>query len=541
MARNIVMCSDGTGNKGGSGSDTNVFKIYEAVKINDIPDTERQQIVFYDNGVGTSKFSLKKALGGGLGLGFRQNVRDLYEFLGRNYVAGDHVYLFGFSRGAATVRAFAGMLQYCGLVVKRAGDPLNDLNEKDFQSQINAARDHYVNRGPMKATTFPYGTRVTVEFVGIWDTVAALGVPQLGKIDDLLNLVRRHKFFDYEPATCVKNVFHAMAVDDERRTFWPLVWNEKDFNGGGVIEQVWFAGMHANVGGGYPRDELANVTLAWMMQKLEDNCRSLQETDRTAGLALLPHAREAAYANANPHGKLYDSRGGLSKFYRYQPRPIDVLCSEAHTPVRIHQSVLDRLEKRSAGYTPGNLPAPGTFEVAVTAPRAVRPPSGSSTVPVAASAAADTPKNVAPTVGPSEDDAAAASDRYAALRKQLDAVKNRRIVLYWVFLLSAVVLLVASGALWIFPPAGIVDLPAWRSASVVNWILGHIAGGLEYVLPTFFDGAITALVLQCPVGFAALLLYAAGMYGLHAYLKITMESIEEQARLLMLAGLKRRT
>ena len=122
MAKNIVLCSDGTGNKGGSGPDTNVFKIYNAVRINDIPADDRMQIVFYDNGVGTSKLSFLKALGGGLGLGFRHNVRDLYEFLGRNYADGDHVYIFGFSRGAATVRAFAGMLECCGLVHRDPSD-----------------------------------------------------------------------------------------------------------------------------------------------------------------------------------------------------------------------------------------------------------------------------------------------------------------------------------------------------------------------------------------------------------------------------------
>ena len=141
MAKNIVLCSDGTGNKGGSGSDTNVFRVYNAVRINDIPDDERQQVVFYDNGVGTSKLSVKKALGGGLGLGFRQNVRDLYEFLGRNYNDGDHIYLFGFSRGAATVRAFAGMIEHCGLVVKRAHPSDQGLEEENFQGRIKAALD----------------------------------------------------------------------------------------------------------------------------------------------------------------------------------------------------------------------------------------------------------------------------------------------------------------------------------------------------------------------------------------------------------------
>ncbi len=251
MSQNIVLCSDGTGNKGGSGSDTNVFKVYNAVEINALPAGHRKQVVFYDNGVGTSKLSIKKALGGGLGLGFRENVRDLYEFLGRNYRPGDDIYMFGFSRGAATVRAFAGMLEHCGLVLKHRPDHSTDLDEREFQEKVDDAMAYYVKRPKTKKLEFTGGTKVTAEFMGVWDTVSALGVPQIPLLDRFVNLVRRHEFYDYEPATCVRSVYHALAVDDQRRTFWPLVWNENEFKGGGVIEQVRFPGMHSNVGGGY--------------------------------------------------------------------------------------------------------------------------------------------------------------------------------------------------------------------------------------------------------------------------------------------------
>ena len=310
MAKNIVLCSDGTGNKGGSGSDTNVFKMYNAVQVNDLPDGQRAQVVFYDNGVGTSKLKLKKALGGGLGLGFRQNVRDLYEFLGRNYGPGDDIYLFGFSRGAATVRAFAGMLEHCGLVVKHRPGDVGDIDERTFQELVDDAMKYYVNRARTRKLGFDGGTKVTVEFIGVWDTVAALGAPQLPWLHWYLNLVRPHKFYDYEPATCVRSVYHAMAVDDERRTFWPLVWNERGFKGEGVIEQVWFPGTHSNVGGGYPREELAQVTLDWMMQKLQEHWTTLQEAGSTRGLSLKPSSKKEAREDANAFGKLYDSAAG---------------------------------------------------------------------------------------------------------------------------------------------------------------------------------------------------------------------------------------
>ncbi len=119
MAKNIILCSDGTGNQGGRGAGTNVYKTYNAIDIHD-PDVE--QVTFYDNGVGTNKNKYIRALTGAFGIGFKQNVEDLYEFLARNFDAADRegrpdkIYIFGFSRGAATVRAFAGMIQECGLL-----------------------------------------------------------------------------------------------------------------------------------------------------------------------------------------------------------------------------------------------------------------------------------------------------------------------------------------------------------------------------------------------------------------------------------------
>ncbi|HJN45030.1 MAG: DUF2235 domain-containing protein [Vicinamibacterales bacterium] len=532
MPKNIVLCSDGTGNKGGSGSDTNVFKIYNAVRINDIPDNKRQQVVFYDNGVGTSKLGLLKALGGGLGLGFRQNVRDLYEFLGRHYTGSeDHVYIFGFSRGAATVRAFAGMVEYCGLVVKHPRDVDGGLDEEVFQDRIDAVMRHYANRGGRwsirkllrsvqelfrQTPAFERESTIKIEFMGIWDTVAALGAPQLPLFDHVLNFIRRHKFYDLEPATCVRNVYHAMAVDDERRTFWPKVWNEATFKGGGTIEQVWFSGMHSNVGGGYPRDELANVTLDWMMERLNEHRDALSGSDPSGGLLLKPETKRDARADANPFGKVYDSRSGFNIFYRYQPRPIEDLCSVAKTLVRIHESVLDRLELRTAGYTPGNLPA--KFHVAVT-PAGPLSPADADASRVGSGARQD-------------------AESYSSFRARLDSFKNSRIGLYWTFLMSSLAVVAASGVLWIRgadrPP---IDC-CWPELSTAQSWLVDI---LRYVLPTFFDGAITYLAIEHPVRFAILVSYAILLYCLRVSHQIEMEALQGNARLVMLSAMGRRT
>lgn len=382
MGKNIVICADGTGNKGGSGSDTNVFKLYNAIKGK--PDG-REQVTFYDNGVGTSAHVVYRALGGALGLGFKHNVRDLYEFVGRHYEIGDDIYGFGFSRGAATMRACVGMIKHCGLVRKivHTGDEKQKrtiLDETEFQRQIDAAMAFYAKRkgnvslaglwhliSPPDLKYDGYND-IKIEFLGLWDTVAALGFPQLGLFDDLVNFIRRHKFYDYEPKGIVNHLFHAVAIDDERRTFWPLIWDEHKFGEDQHVEQVWFSGMHSNVGGGYPRSGLSNVTLDWMIARLQGHENTHSDSDR--GLVINANKIAEVGDGVNPYGKMYDSRDGFALMYRYQPRIIKDLCEgqlrnrtqdKISGKVKIHSAVFDRMELRTAGYGPGHLP--DSFEV----------------------------------------------------------------------------------------------------------------------------------------------------------------------------------
>ena len=190
MTKNIVLCSDGTGNKGGDGTGTNVYKLYHAVEIN---DAATPQITFYDNGVGTHKNKYVRGLTGAFGLGFKANVLDLYEFLARNYQPGDGVYLFGFSRGAATVRACAGMIQECGLldITNPACQSDGRFDEARFQDQLDEAMRAYklIRSRPTVAAEFKRdksvkhdahapGGDLRIRFVGVWDTVSALVFPQ---------------------------------------------------------------------------------------------------------------------------------------------------------------------------------------------------------------------------------------------------------------------------------------------------------------------------------------------------------------------------
>jgi uncharacterized protein (DUF2235 family) len=418
MGKNIILCSDGTGNRGGETPDTNVYKIYNAIKLQSEAKLENP-VTFYDNGVGTSKNTLMKALGSGVGVGFRENICDLYEFLGRNYNEGDNIYIFGFSRGAATVRAFAGMIEHCGLVDKsrlKTDDDLKKLTKKAFNAyqkgKLNRDNKDKPNLVTSKdypdADTFridhsythkdyaPDG-KLKIEFMGVWDTVSSLGTPQIEYLDTIINWISPHKFYDLEPENCVKNVYHAIAVDDERRTFWPLVWNENSFYGKPInkektIEQVWFPGMHSNVGGGYHRQELANVTLDWMIERI--NIHALNAPD--GGLDLKHGVDEKAKEDANPFGKLHNSRDGLAIFYRYRPRPIQKLCDEIiEGKIKIHDSVIRRMKHGTADYAPGQLP--DVFQVVATRePQAKKPETSESQSSKPKSKNEDDPKRKSP-------------------------------------------------------------------------------------------------------------------------------------------------
>ena len=224
---------------------------------------------------------------------------------------------------------------------------------------------------------------------------------------------------------------------------------------------------------------------------------------RPRGLCLKESARENAHADASPHGKVYNLRSGFSIFYRYQPRPVEQLRRDAdNTPIRIHTSVLDRLQHRTAGYTPGNLPAPGDFkQVGPGAPRA-----GGAAAPSSAGSAVAGPP---------------AAEGYKALRTAIDSLKNGRIILFWVCLFSSLAALAGSLWLWFRPAAAAGNL-AWRE----HVLVGLVEDGLRHLLPAAFDNAITCLVRNHPERLLIVLLYAAVLYRLRVALQMGMEGQE---------------
>jgi uncharacterized protein (DUF2235 family) len=368
MPKNLILLSDGTGNSAAAPFKTNVWRLYQAIDIEDSPSNGPEQVVHYGNGVGTgTAFKPLAILGLAIGLGLAKNVKELYTFLCRNYEEGDDIYLFGFSRGAFTVRILAGLIGRCGLVKAKSEDELQRRVKLAYaEYKRDAARrasltrplplGHLLRLGAPKQTDhvrFSFcesGEQVfpKIKFIGVWDTVDAYGMP----VDELKIAIDQWiwplTLADRNLSVHVQRACHALSLDDERPTFRPVLWN--DPNEDPRLMQVWFAGVHANVGGGYPDDGLAYRTLQWMMDEAEQ-----------CGLRFLPELRQRYEERADAQGQQYNSRSGLAGYYRYGPRNVDDLCHdkehgvEIPTPL-IHQSVVSRLTCWEVGYAPLSLP-----------------------------------------------------------------------------------------------------------------------------------------------------------------------------------------
>ena len=370
VGKNIVLCSDGTGNTAIKARGTNVFKLYEAVDIqgHKFDPSVTPQVAFYDDGVGTSRLAPMKLIGGAFGYGFGKNVRDLYTELAHVYEPGDHIYLFGFSRGAYTVRALSGLIQYCGIVdIKQVGyeslrkcvgncwrafrqeafKRVSENERREGQPTADYSREDRARRERFCAVIddvhAPNGA-VTIDFVGVWDTVGAVGMP-FEELRELFNWIYPMRFSELTPSSRITRACHALSIDDDRRTFHPELWNEKGIRAT-QVEQVWFAGVHSNVGGGYVKHGMSLVALDWMMAEAE-----------RCGLRFISADREYVRTHHDVHDELYDARGGLGVYYRWEPRDIVKLCRDHHiSRPKIHISVFERIANGTGCYAPLNLP-----------------------------------------------------------------------------------------------------------------------------------------------------------------------------------------
>jgi uncharacterized protein (DUF2235 family) len=373
--KNIILLSDGTGNGAAKRHKTNVWRLYAALELHN-----RNQIAMYDDGVGSQESTLLKALGGAFGYGLKRNVLELYKYLCRNYRSAeqnmaenendeedaDRIYLFGFSRGSFTVRVLADFIAHAGLCTHYISE--EDL-EKWAEQNYRNYRQKY-KRGYLynllcklvcKKSVLTTNTRPDIEFIGVWDTVDAYVFP----IDELAILwdffICPIRFPDHDLSPKVRHACHAVCVDDERQSFHPVMWNEANENDG-RIEQVWFPGVHSDVGGGYPRNSLSLVSLDWMLTKVEAE-------NTNEGLVFINDIRQQYHGQSDWNGPQHDSRSGLAVYYRYKPRNIELICKDTDSGItidkpKLHRSVLERIKGRSMPYAPAGIPA--VYDVVAT-------------------------------------------------------------------------------------------------------------------------------------------------------------------------------
>ena len=379
MTRNIVICCDGTGNEVGRNL-SNVLKLFRILKKSE------HQRVYYDPGVGTigelddwQRFKQKAVgfFGLATGYGLDDNVLDAYRFLAENAREDDAIWLFGFSRGAYTVRILAGFIHLMGLL------PADQINLAGYAlaayKRISASDDFSEARHFRRVAG---GRSIPIRFVGVWDTVSSVIVPRPDRF--YLPSLQMLPFTRTNPG--VEIFRQAIALDERRRMFRLNKWTEQQeydpnpFDSASSkpqdVRQVWFSGVHADIGGGYPEQEsgLSKFPLLWMLREAKDAGLDLNTS-------MLHHLAEGVPRKGSDHvyvppdaaGMLHRSLAGLWRILEwlpkrtkwrewpkgrsllglYLPRGEPRLVPEG---ARIHHSVVRRRDLIVA-YDPLNLPA----------------------------------------------------------------------------------------------------------------------------------------------------------------------------------------
>ena len=335
--KRIVICADGTWNirdqidkRDGRRHPTNVTKVARAVMPRAADGTS--QIVYYHEGVGTGP-GIDRYTGGAFGSGIEANIREMYRFLVYNYEPDDHLFFFGFSRGAFTVRTLAGFMAMAGLVCKGDDYYVPDLyacyEKQKGPGTPEWAHAHHNIKNPRPCPP--------ILFIGVWDTVGALGAP--GLLGQLLNR-RKYKYHDVGLGPQIQNAYHALAIDEQRKPFAPNLWTLPPA-WTGHLEQAWFAGVHSNVGGGYAPDGLANEALHWIVEKAESHGLEFDST-------FLSHYLPCFNS---------ELRNSMTLLYRVMGRYLRVLGKHLADYETVHQSALDRLALASCAYDAKNLEA----------------------------------------------------------------------------------------------------------------------------------------------------------------------------------------
>jgi uncharacterized protein (DUF2235 family) len=253
MKRKLIVLFDGTWNS--PKDETNVTKIKEC--LDSIGKDDAYQPYFYDTGVGTHFYD--KLTGGAFGRGLSVNIMQGYKWLCETYKDGDEIFTFGFSRGAYTARSLVGLIRKCGL--------LNDPKLSLILQAYDLYRDKDVHPNDKEAVAFrrSFSREVRIKFIGVWDTVGALGIP-LSHVPFGRDYFQWH---DLELSKIVDYAYHAVALDEHRKDYMATMWakikpQNKD------VEQRWFIGAHADVGGGYKDDPLRTIPCKWIATKAKE-------------------------------------------------------------------------------------------------------------------------------------------------------------------------------------------------------------------------------------------------------------------------------
>ena len=266
MSRNLVVCTDGTWNRPdhrdrGRVVPSNVVKVARALSGKTPNGIE--QCVYYDTGVGTAGW-LDHWKGGIFGIGLLENVKQAYSAIGSSFRIEDKLFLFGFSRGAYTTRSLAGLIGLCGIPDPNKGEVSATVDSaiQIYRARPDTERSDRANKHVEQFSHTTDGQVVRdIHFIGVWDTVGALGVP----LKHLQFIgAHRHAFHDVSLGDHVAYAYHALAIDERRKPFRPSLWSAANVRDGQTVQQVWFPGVHSNVGGGYVDTGLSDRALLWM-------------------------------------------------------------------------------------------------------------------------------------------------------------------------------------------------------------------------------------------------------------------------------------
>jgi len=340
----LVVCCDGTWNLPDQVSPTNVSKVALGVAAAGTDGVE--QGLYYHRGVGTSRS--ERLTGGAFGFGLSRNVRECYRFVVESYEPGDELFFFGFSRGAFTARSTVGLIRNAGILRRAHADRIDEAY--GLYRAGGAARAPTGLEAELFRRSFSHDG-VRVHFVGVWDTVGALGIPGLPP-----GIARgRWGFHDTKLSSFVDFAYQALAIDEQRRPFRATLWERQEHALDQVLEQVWFAGVHSNVGGGYPDPSLSEIPLLWMVERA-----------RRCGLQFTPGAfSEVPAATGEPRrrglevspsalGPIVNSRKGVYRLLKAHHRPLlepplDATCAQ------VSSTAVARADDENAQYAPANL------------------------------------------------------------------------------------------------------------------------------------------------------------------------------------------